>query len=58
MNRITLRLSGLVPDIVCPNGLSDPTELLHNTLSVGLKGVRSDKLLSDIVLSVSTRAES
>ena len=48
-----MRLSNLVPNIFCPNGLSCPTERLPNTLNLGFKGVRSDKLLSAIELSVS-----
>ena len=58
LNGLTMRLSDLGPDIVRPNGPSDPTERLPNTLSVGLKGVRSGELLSAIGLSVAASAGS
>ena len=55
---LTKRLSDLGPDIVRPNGPTDPTERLPNTLSVGLKGVKSDELLSAIGLKVAASAGS
>ena len=55
---LTMRLSDLGPDIVRPNGPSDPTKRLPNTLSVGLKGVRSNELLSAIGSSVAASAGS
>ena len=53
-----MRLSDLGTDIFRTNGPSDPTEQLTNTLSVGLKGVRSGKLHSTIGLSVAASAGS